>query len=209
VSKDRQSLTPALIGAIPQFLSSPCSGNLESIKTTLCAIRPMSIEFHRSLQQTKIVLTLFERYQNDLLETVTILSLLYHAHDLYAMEILSGISVYLPFLLSHPSFKLCHESTVAVYNLLRDLAIGGSMKSSQTITTSHLIISTLINSLSQEWDPYFGTCREVLFAFFKKSPEHFSVNQQILSSIYSYLSSGREDDVDLLCASQGKNKRSS
>jgi hypothetical protein len=105
------------IGAIPQFLSSLCSGNLVSIKMTLCAIRSMSIEFHRSLQQTKIVSCFFESYRNELL---TILSLLYQAHDLYAME---GISMFLPFLLSHPSFKLCHEGTVAVYNLLRDLAI--------------------------------------------------------------------------------------
>jgi hypothetical protein len=200
VSKDRQSLTPALIGAIPQFLSSLCSGNLVSIRTTLCAIRSMSIEFHRSLQQTKIVSSLFERYRNELLETVTILSLLYRAHDLYAMEILEGVSVYLPFLLSHPSFKLCHQGTVAVYNLLRDLAIGGSMRSPQTIAASHLIISALIDSLSQDWDPYFGSCREALFAFFNKSPQHFSVSKQILSSIHSYLSSGKEDDVDLLCA---------
>lgn len=179
------------------------SQNYSLVSATLVSMQHLTRSsrelFHR-LQEAKILHLLMEKYneQNDFL----IAEIIYVLGDLLVMHPTPDMIETLSFLIRHPQFGRDSQGTQFVCSLIISRVGRKSKKFSQAIVDAN-VVPIIMHHLSQDYNCHFDMYRNVIYRVFVQSDAPLIVDFQILSSFCRYLSSPKEDDIDLICLSIG------
>jgi hypothetical protein len=135
-----------------------------------------------------------ETYPNDFL----IGKIVHSLSDLLVTCPVQEMTEIVSFLINHPEFGQDREGTYLVCSLIIAKVGKKSNGFSQAIVDAN-VIPSILNHLSQDYNCHFDLFRNVMYQIFIHSYQALLVDAKILSSFCQYLSSSKDEDVDLLC----------
>jgi hypothetical protein len=187
-------------GLIQHLIHLLLSRNPSLVSAALVSIEYLkgasSHELFYLLQGAEIFNLLMETYRDQNFPLIAeIFSVL---GNLLVMNPAEEMTTILSFLINHPQFGRDIDGTQFVCSLILS-KVGKKIKTFSQAIADAGVVPSIMNHLLQDYNCHFHLYRKVIYRVFVQSDAYLVVDFPILSSFCEYLSSSKEDDLDLIC----------